>query len=316
MKKAIAMLLALVMVLSCAACGANETPDPTGEPEQETDATVPQVTVDNPVTYFQMSIYYEDGTYVSLSAYDDGSGKAAVEYLGQIRKVTAMESAVLHAMVAAMESAGLEALDGANVVEDGMDSASMYVAFADESYWGANYTGTIPQEFLDAYAKMEAWFTELLADVPEYVPQPQVMGNVDEVVLAEMLDVLNRSGLEPLDSFYISEVLADDAHGAGLSGAEGISAIVSCGPVMSTTAYSFVIAEVEDESRIDAVRKDFEDHLEWNRWICVSASDAVIAQKGSLVVCVMGAGDLYTQTARAIEDAGWTEVETFENPAL
>lgn len=321
MKKRTAILLALVMVFVLAACGPQPAADPT-EPqtapatEPEAAVTIPDVTVENSANYIQLSISYEDGTYVALTAYDDGMGAAYLEYLGDVKKVATMDLGILDAITAELENCGLAALNGANEVGDGFDSASMYVAFPDETYWGAGYTGFISAEFLAAYEKMDAYFQTLLADVPEYVPQPVVMGDVNADALAAVTTVLENSGMEPLDMFCIMDVPAADAFTAGLTSADGIVNITSCGPVMMATAYSFVIATVEEDAAIENVRKDFASNLDWAKWVCVSAEKALIAQQGSMVVCVMASGDLYTQTAAAIEAAGWTEIEVFENPNI
>lgn len=319
MKKLTALLLALTMVFTLAACGAAPAPtEPHTVPatEPEVTPTVPDVTVENPATYISLSISYADGSYVYLTAYDDGMGGAAVEYQGDVKKVATMDLRVLHAITAEMENCGLEALNGENVEAEGSDFASMYVSFADESYWGADYTGQVTDEFMTAYRKLDAYFQNLLADVPEYVPQPFVMGDVNADVLAAMTGILEASGLEPLDAFCISDVPAEEAFVAGLSGAEGITNITSCGPMMMATAYSFVIATVEEEAAIEAVRRDFEANLDWAKWVCVVADHALIAQKDNMVVCVMGAGDLYGKTEAAIEATGWTEIEVIENPGM
>ena len=316
MKKMIALLLVLAMVFACAACGsapAQQPTETTPDTQPEDTVTVPLPTGARATICISLSICYEDGTYAALSAYEDGMGQACVEYLGEVRKVATFDLTVLDAITAELESCGLAALNGENVAEEGMASASMYVAFTDDSYWGAGYSGTISQEFLDGYAKMDAFFQTLMADVPVYVPQPVVMGEVNPDALAAMTAVLEASGLEPLDMFCISDVPVADAFTAGLTEAAGVSNITSCGPVMMATAYSFVIATVEDEAAIDAVRQDFAANLDWAKWVCVSAETALIARKDNMVVCVMGSGDLYAQTAAAIEAAGWTEIETFEN---
>ena len=312
--------LLLVVCLLCAACGTAPA-DPTVpttpvETTPEDAATQPQVTVDVPANYISLSISYEDGTYASLTAYDDGMGATYVEYQGDVKKVATMDQGILFAITTELADCGLAALNGANEVGDGFDSASMYVSFPDETYWGAGYTGFISEEFLTGYEKMDAYFQDLLADVPEYVPQPQVIGEVNADALAAVTTVLENSGMEPLDMFCIMDVPAADAFTAGLTTADGISSITSCGPAMMATAYSFVIAAVENEASIEAVRKDFQDNLDWAKWVCVSAEKALIAQQGNMVVCVMASGDLYAQTAAAIEAAGWTGIETFENPAL
>lgn len=313
MKKAIAILMVLAMLLSCAACGGEPAPQPTEPeampaPDPEGNVTVPADSLGNCANYIQLSISYEDGTYASLTAYDDGAGMVRLEYQGDVRKVATMEQHVLSMITDAMEKFGLSRLNGENLTGDGFDSASMYVAFNDDSYWGAGYTGIISEEFLAGYEKLDAFFQELLADVPEYVPQPVVMSDVDGDILAEMIAVLENSGLDPLDMFYISS----DVYSPAVSDAPGIAAMAECGPMMSTSAYSFTIVKLEDEAEIDSIRQKFAANLDWNRWVCVSASNALIARKGNLMVCMMGGDQLYTMTARAIEAAGWTEIETYK----
>lgn len=312
MKKMSCLLLALAVVFALAACGAEPAPDPTEPstiPATAPEATIPDVTVENPAVYISLSISYEDGTYAFLSAYDDGAGMACLEYQGDVKKVAAFDLKVLHAITAELENCGLAALDGENVTGDGFDSASMYVAFGDDTYWGAGYNGSISDEFLAGYEQMDAFFRNLMADVPMYVPQPVVMGEVDADILQEMTMVLENSGLEPLDMFCITS----DVYSAAVSGAEGIAAMADCGPMMSTSAYSFTIVELEDPALIGGIREKFAANLDWNRWVCVSAQNALIAQKGNMVVCVMGGNQLYTMTARAIEAAGWTDIETYQN---
>lgn len=320
MKKLIALLLALTMVTALAACGTEPAPDPTGATVPATEPqpapTIPDVTVENPATYIQLSISYGDGTYVYLTAYDDGMGGTTVEYQGEVKKVTTLDPKILHAITAELAACGLEALNGENVEGEGADFASMYVSFADESYWGAGYNGEVTEAFMTAYNKLDAYFQTLLADVPVYVPQPQVIGDVNADALAEMTAVLEASGMEPLDMFCISDVPAEEAFAAGLTGVDGITNITSCGPMMMATAYSFVIATAEDEASIEAVRKDFADNLDWAKWVCVTAERALIARKGNMVVCVMASGDLYGQTKAGIEATGWTELEIIENPGM
>lgn len=313
MKKIIAFLLALV--LAFAGCGTDAAPDLTETQPTEPDVSVniPQVTVDNPVTYFQLSISDDAGAYISLTAFDDGMGMAYVEYVGDVKKVATLDPAVLHALAQEAEQAGLTALNGRNATGEGGEYASMYVSFADESYLGASWSGAVDQDFRDAYAVMEDWFEALLAEVPAYVPQPVVTGEVDADALAAMLEILEASGAEPLDMFCISQ---GDAYAAGLSASDGVTAITTCGPVMTSTAYSFTIVTLADGADVAGIRRDFEEHLDWNRWVCVSANSALIARKDNMVVCVMGSGDLYADTAWAIENTGWTDIETFENPDM
>lgn len=319
MKQILAFILAALLLLSCTACGAQK-PDPT-EPttaptEPTTEATEPTTgeMTDRTATYIQLSINEEDGTYIYLTAYDDGEGQAYVEWSGEQRKISSFEMAVLDDIAAEVEQ-NLKALNDQHVYEDGMASASMYVGYSDESSLAADFSGTVPQEFRDGYAAVEAYFRQLMADVPVYVPRPVVDGEPNPDALKEMEAILDASGAEPLDMFTIADVPMDDSFTAmmGLSKTDGIAAGLSCSPMMSAVAFSCMIAVADSEDAVDDIAKDFAANIQWNRWICVSATDAMIATKGTLVLCLVTSGDLYTQISTAAENAGWTVAQTLTN---
>lgn len=325
MKKVLALLLAALLLLSCAACGEQKA-EPTTEPttqatEPTTEATEPtteatdltQATGDQEATFVQLSISEEDMSYVSITAYDEGEGKAYVEYAAKDeRKVGHMDLTTLNTIADAVESSKLMELKDQSVYEDGMASASMYVSYADESFLTADFTGAIPQEFRDGYAEVEAVVRQLMADIPVYVPRPMVEGEPNAEALQEMEAILDASGAEPLDMYMISEVPMDDSFTAmmGLSKTDGITAGLSCAPMMSAVAFSCSIATADGEASVDAIADDFAANIQWDRWICVSATDAMIATKGNQVLCLVTTGDLYTQISTAATASGWTVVET------
>lgn len=322
--RAAALALSLVMVFAMAACQSAPA-EPTTEPATEPTTaptvpapTVPQVEVKNPVTYFSMSMGENYEFIRSLTAYPNEDGTVRVEYVGDVKKVGDLDGAVLHAIVAEMEKAGLEALNGRNVYLEGEANGSMYISFANGSYYGAGFSGTIPEEYRTAYEAMETYFESLTAHLDEYVPQPLVDGNVDADILAAMMDILNASGIEPLDSLMIMEAPAGESFSyvLGLGSSEGITAGASCSALMSTTAYSLAIVTVDDAGKLSDVCGDFESNLAWRRWVCVAPQSAMIATKGNMVLCVMGSGDMFSGTVSGAEGAGWTTVKTLKNPDL
>jgi hypothetical protein len=241
-----------------------------------------------------------------------------VEYVGEEKKMGNVDAAVLADLQAALEESGLLALDGQSEYADGQATGCLYVSYADDHFVSADYTGVIPQEFTAGFETMEAWFRALTVEMPVYVPQAQVVGEVEARILEAMQAILNASGMEGQDGLIISEIPRDDyfAFTAGLSSDEGISNGVTCTPMMNVTPYSLVIVTLENEGDAKAVRADFEKSLDWGKWVCVNPTNALIAQKGNMVLCLIGAGDMFGKTSRAIEASDWTEIVTFDNPNL
>ena len=71
---------------------------------------------------------------------------------------------------------------------------------------------------------------------------------------------------------------------------------------------------LEDGVAAADICEDFEANLDWTKWVCVAPTDAMIATKGDMVLCLMGADELFAITASGIEAAGWTVVSTASNP--
>jgi len=317
--KILSIVLAMVLLLSLAACK-KEVPEETKPVETkpveskpvETD---PEVDV-KPVKYFSMSLSSDPEHTTSLSAYvvDETASTAFVEYIGAERKMGDLEFALLDKVAEAIAKANVAALDGKSEYEDGEASASMYIEFTDGTMISADFAGVIPDDFTKAFESMEACIQEITADMPVYVPEPVVMGEVNAEALAEIQAILSGSGLPNLDTFGISDVPNDDSFGfvMGLSSAEGIVNGTSCAGMMMTTAYSLVIATVEDTANIEKVREDFQNSVDWGKWVCVRPTDALIAQKGNMVLCLVAADDLFTGTQAGIEAAGWENITAFK----
>ena len=328
MKKILALTLAVLLLIACVGCGAKkaEEADPTTAPTTAaTDPTTEPTTDegdpteengDREANYIQLSIYEEDDSVVYITAFDDEAGQAYVEYASKDeKKLEYMDLAILGEIAAAIENSQLKALNEQSVYEDGIASASMYVSYTDESYLSADFYGVIPQEFRDGYAAVEAVVVELMKDVPVYVPAPVIEDDVDADIAADLEAVLNASGAEALDSFYVCNVPMDDSFNymMGLSKTDGITNGVSCTYSMSAVAFSCAIAVAENEAAVAGIVEDFAANIDWNRWICVSATDAMIATKGNLVMCLVTIGDLYSQITTGAESNGWTVVQTLKN---
>lgn len=319
--RGLSLLLALVLLLTGCAAGNNDSTEnqTTAVPQDTTQAAPEQVTGDpdgakgeGQITFFSMNMNRNADEYLYLMAYPNDDGTVYVEFVGDVKKVgTAMDGVVLEQIAQAVELASLMDLNGQNLYEEGEAGGSVFVEYSDGTVIGAGFGGVLPQAFLDAYAAMEDCFRTITTDLDEYVAEPLVVGDVDENVLAQILQILQDSGIGSLDAFQIGDVALDDsfAYMLGLSSMDGIVNGTSCGAVMITTPYSLAVVTVEDEADAEDVRADFLAHLDWTKWVCVMPTDAMVARKDNMVLCLMGADDLYNQTAAAIAANGWTDIQ-------
>ena len=314
-------VVCLVLMAALALCGCTQSGEgaatiPTTVPETAAPTLPTYETVDNPITFFSLSLGEDYEHIRQMDVYTNDDGTAYVEYVGEEKKVANLDANVFHGITAAFNASGLPELNGQDFYGEGEANASMYVEYSDGTVVAVGYSGQIPEAYRKGYAVMDAFFLELTASVPVYVPQPVIMGEVEEDLLQAVLAIMNESGVEPLDGFTISQVARDEyfAFSLGLSKDEGIAGGVTCAPMMMTTAFSLVIVTLEEDANAQAVCEEFENTMDWRKWVCVAPSNAMIAQKDNMVLCVMADGPMYTKIAVAARQAGWTEVKALENP--
>lgn len=306
--KIMSLVLALVLILSLAACK--------GKAPEETKPVETDPVVDvKPIKFFSLSMSPDPEHTFSMSIYpNEDASMATVDYIAAERKMGSLELSAMDVVAQAVANANLAALGGKSEYTDGTASASMYIEYADGTMLSADFGGKLPEDFTKAYEALEACFQEITSDIPVYIPEPVIMGEVNADVLAEIQTILSGSGIPNLDTFGISDVANDEffSFNMGLSSAEGIANGTSCAGMMMTTAYSLVIATVEDAANIEKVREDFQNNVDWNKWVCVRPTDALIAQKGNMVLCLIAADELFTGTKAGIEAAGWENITAFK----
>ena len=316
MKKFICILLAVLLLCGCAATN-TEDPTKTTETTAQTEApTAPTYEeVENPLTFFSLSLGEDYENILHMDAFFQEDGSVYVEYVGEVKKVGTFDANVMHGITEAFLASGLADFNGQDFYGEGEANASMYVEREDATMYAVGYGGEIPQAFRDAYAKMDQFFAEMTAHLPVYVPQPMVMGEVDQTLLDTALAIFNSSEIEYLDAYTISEIANDEyfAYTAGLSSEEGIAKAVSCAPMMMTSAYSLVIVKL-DGAKAEDVCADFEDNLDWLKWVCVAPDKAMIAVKDDMVLCLMATEETFAATLTGITQTGWEEVKTLERP--
>jgi hypothetical protein len=271
----------MMLVFSLAACGNNT--DPTEAPATEAPATeapateapteapagqvtLDPMTVENPVTYFSLSMgeTFDSTKYINIS--DNADGTIHVDFQGTEKKIGTVDAALLHNLTAALNETALVSLHGQDNYGEGEASASMYIEFADGTMATVGYSGSIPQEFVDGYNAMESFVTLMAADMPVYVPQLQIMEGADVYATSALQQIMQNTGIADLDSFMVSDVAKDEFFGMtmGLSSDAGIAVGTSCTAMMMTTPYGIYVATLEDGADANAVIADFEANLNWH----------------------------------------------------
>lgn len=328
MKKIIALLLAMLMLLSFAACGGtnNETtaPDTTEETteaatEETTEGTTESGTAAQGLDSISLTYGQNLDSIQMMNVYNNGDGTYSVDYMGQIRKVGSLDAAAMETIDQALQSSGLLELNGQSEYQDGEASGSYYVSYADGTMYSADFSGVVPEAFVNGFTAMDTCFQSITADIPEYVPEPMLVGEVAESDRAALDAILANMTLEAPDSFMISGVEKDEYFAAtvGLSSDEGIASAVLFKPMMMPADYTLSIVTIEEGTSTDDVAKSFEDAMDWRKNVCPPyPATALIATKDNQVLCLMGSDDLYNQTVSAIEAAGWTTVQSLTNPDM
>ena len=319
-----ALLLAVMLLLTgCATTKPGDTTAATDvttvpAPDQITDATEGIVDLEGKtLSFFSVNLNLTGSDNRYMMAYPNDDGSVYVEYVGDVKKIgTNMDGKVLESVTAAVVRSRIADLNGQNIYLDGGAVGSAYVEYTDGTVIGIGYSGEIPEEYLTVYNALDTAFQTLTAELEVYVPVPLVGDGVDETALAELMAILDATQIRDLDMFQIADVTKDDIFTLvmGLSSAEGIANGTSCSAMMMTTPYSMVIATLDDGMDVQTVRDDFLNNLDWQKWVCVMPTGALIAQKGNMVLCLMGADALFAQTVQAVTDCGWENLESVDSP--
>lgn len=304
MKKLIAILMVLVVLLSFAACKEKE------ETGGETTAAV-ELT---PVQLIRLSLTDEVVGEKSIYAYVNEEGQIYVEYVGEEKKTGVLDASALAGITQQVEKANFASMNEENVYNEGPAAASFYIYYGEEDFIGGGYTGTsedIPQAFIDGYGQMDSYFQTLLKDMQLYIPTDKIAENVDADVKSELMKIFAASGATLAEKLLVEDVLWDEDFysNTGLTSDYGIVNATRCGNMRVPADYSFVIVTLEDSSFINAVASDFKANDGWFQQSEGPEYTSYVAYKGNLVLCVIGSGDLYDQTVSAIGQCDWTVFE-------
>ncbi len=74
----------------------------------------------------------------------------------------------------------------------------------------------------------------------------------------------------------------------GLENGDNFEYIVASEPMITSQAYSFVLAKVKDGVNADEIAKQMNEKVDERKWICVSAQKVYSTSSGNVVALVMG----------------------------
>lgn len=324
MKKILAFLLAALMVMSFAACSQsqeNPTEAPTDAPtDAPTEAPTDAPVAEKEISFFMISINDANGPVQSLMAYPNEDGTAYLDILSDVIKRGNVDGAALAAISQAFDASGLSELESSPDDAYSVDGASINVIYTDDTSVNINLYGELPEAFNTGFAAVLAIFNEAAAELPEYVAQPIENGEIAESDRAALNGILENLELyAPADSFGITSVAKEDEYFASslhLASDEGVASGLQFAPMMTSNAYALLIVTLEEGADAQAVAANFENGIDWLKWVCVQPEGAFIAVKDNQVLMVLGGGEFYDATVAATQTAGWTEYKTLSNPNM
>jgi len=78
----------------------------------------------------------------------------------------------------------------------------------------------------------------------------------------------------------------------GLENGDDLEYLVVSEPMMSSQAYSLILAKVKDGADADQVAKTMNENIDYRKWICVAAEKIYSTSSGNLVCLVMSSEEM------------------------
>ncbi len=136
-------------------------------------------------------------------------------------------------------------------------------------------------------ATYEGDLSKVIDSMYEYTQPEFMLGETVTVDLTDAWSVSNNLGLE------LAAENATDGDAAAL----GIKEAYVSEPMMSSQAYSLVIARVSDAEKTEEIKKAMFENINPRKWICVEADQIRTVSYGDVIMLVMVSSDLSTDLA-------------------
>lgn len=127
------------------------------------------------------------------------------------------------------------------------------------------------------------------SNLPEINSAEDLSALVDKVYegLEIELPMLNTHIVDVTDSMTVQVI-------TGLEDGSSFEYLVASEPLMSSQAYSFVLAKVKEGVNADEVAKAMNEKIDARKWICVSAEKVYTTSSDNVVCLVMSSEDVAT----------------------
>lgn len=312
-KRILSGVLAGAMVFSLAACGSGAQ---SGSGSNAPASSV--VTVENPITYLSISYGENFDTTTYIDVFDEGvEGKVTITCTVGIDQVRGtVDASAMHALTAAFNENNMSQFNEKNEYVDGEAAASYYVEFADGTMVSCSFGGQVPAEFVTGFEAVKAAFDKASENMEVYRAQVGYAEDVKAEHKAELEAIFADCGNLVLENNQAMNLPAEDENYAYTTGIEHNDSILATTAVMNmmgTVPHAISLFEVAEGTDTDAMAAALTDEVNWAKWVCVTPSHAVVAEKDNYVLYLLTAAEIYAEMAPALENAGWTILTTVEN---
>lgn len=121
----------------------------------------------------------------------------------------------------------------------------------------------------------------------------------DIIKMISIINKDNKNVLPELETMKINVKNIDEVTSyTGLKSNDDIESIVVSVPLITSQAYSVAVVKVKDTADVEKIKQEMLDNIDMGRWICVSAEQLYITNRGNVIFSVMTDKDI----AKAVYD--------------
>lgn len=151
------------------------------------------------------------------------------------------------------------------------------------------------------------------------VPESITMNTLSATSAADLTDLVNRiyeGNQELFSSLATQEIDVTDKDMVnsftGLETGDALEYLVVSEPMMSSQAYSLVLAKVKDGEDVENIAKTMNESVNERKWICVCAEKVYTTTSGNIVCLVMSSEEMAKPVYTSFKSMAGTIGEEYE----